>query len=110
MTDAIHAPTPSRITAALDIRQMYGPGVDEACGVREPAVDQWEAGTLIPTREQIHKLAVLTGYPESFFYLPPLPEFTDGFICIRRGRDRGCHRISSALRSEKLPPATEPLW
>src|SRR4051794_18501016 len=110
MTTATAAPTPSRITAALDARGMYGPGVDEACGVREPAVDQWEAGTLIPTAEQIRKLSVLTGYPVEFFYKPPMPEFAaGGFICIRSGKGRGCHPLVSGPR-EVLPPTTEPLW
>jgi hypothetical protein len=58
---------PFIITQALDARNLYGPGVDHACGVREPAVDHWEAGTLYPTLAQLRALAVLTGYPLLFF-------------------------------------------
>lgn len=58
---------PSAITRALDMHGLYGPEVDEACGVREPAVDLWEAGKLYPTWEQLRLLAKLTGYPPLWF-------------------------------------------
>lgn len=58
---------PYRITTALDIRALYGPEVDQACGVEEPAVDQWEAGELYPTWEQLLALAELTQFPVKFF-------------------------------------------
>lgn len=83
-------PTPERITAALNIMNLYGPEVDEACGVAEPAVDMWEAGLLIPTREQIHRLALLTGFPWRFFYMPPPTPITGGFIC----GDGGCRPLT----------------
>lgn len=51
---------PYRITTALDAEALYGPEVDAACGVEEPAVDQWEAGELYPTWEQLCALAELT--------------------------------------------------
>lgn len=82
-------PVPARITLALDSRGMFGAWVDEACGVAEPAVDQWEAGELVPTRHQVELLAELTGYPVEFFYRP----FTEAdaepwrmFICERDRR------------------------
>jgi hypothetical protein len=83
-------PTPERITAALNIMNLYGPEVDEACGVEEPAVDMWEAGLLVPTREQIHRLAMLTGFPWRFFYQPAPPPITGGFIC----GDDGCRPLT----------------
>lgn len=58
---------PYRITMALDRRSLYGPGVDEACGVAEPAVDMWEAGTLYPSWEQLCALADLCGVLVGFF-------------------------------------------
>lgn len=61
---------PHRITLALDSRRLDGPEVDEACGVKEPAVDRWERGTLYPTWEQLCLLAVLTGFPVAFFTEP----------------------------------------
>lgn len=61
---------PHRVTLALDSRKLDGPGVDEACGVQEPAVDRWERGTLYPTWEQLCLLAVLTGFPIVFFAEP----------------------------------------
>ena len=54
--------SPRAITAALDIRALYGPEVDRACGVEEPAVDQWEAAQLYPSWEQVEALARLTGF------------------------------------------------
>lgn len=62
---------PHRITTALDLRSLYGPRVDEACGVEEPAVDEWEEGVRYPTWEQLLALAELTGYPVAFF-VPPV--------------------------------------
>jgi hypothetical protein len=58
---------PYRITRALNLRGLYGPEVDEACGAKEPDVDMWEAGTLYPTWEQLVKLAKLTGFTPRFF-------------------------------------------
>jgi hypothetical protein len=61
---------PGRITSALDLRMLYGPEVDHECGVEEPAVDQWEAGELYPTWEQIVALARLTDFPLKYFFEP----------------------------------------
>ncbi|MEA1798290.1 MULTISPECIES: helix-turn-helix domain-containing protein [Rhodococcus] len=58
---------PYRITRALDAAELYGPEVDVACGVQEPAVDEWEAGTRYPSFEQLLALAALTHQsPDSF--------------------------------------------
>lgn len=73
-------PTPERITAALDMQGLYGPEVDEALGGQEPMVDEWESGERIPTKEQVHALARLTGFPVKFFYLPPPPKLS-AFLC-----------------------------
>lgn len=51
---------PWRITMALDAHRLYGPQVDEACGVAEPTVDMWEAGLIYPSWEQLCALAKLT--------------------------------------------------
>jgi len=66
---------PHRITTALDLRELYGPEVDRACGVEEPAVDEWEAGVRYPTWEQLRALAELTQFPVKFFttLLPAAP-------------------------------------
>lgn len=82
-------PNPSRITAALDARDLYGPEVDLACGVEEPAVDEWEAGTRVPTEEQVEALSRLTGYSVEFFYRTDMPRVSIGYAC---GPD-GCHVI-----------------
>uniref|UniRef100_UPI003F4933FE helix-turn-helix domain-containing protein n=1 Tax=Streptosporangium sp. CA-235898 TaxID=3240073 RepID=UPI003F4933FE len=99
-------PIPYRITTALDSRGLDGPEVDRACGVEEPAVDQWETGELIPTREQIALLAKLTDYPTSFFYRPIEDgERTTAFMCSRSGpKGLRCQTV------ELGPPApAEPL-
>lgn len=77
-------PNPKRITMALDMAELYGPEVDEACGVQEPTVDRWEAGTQIPSRDELQRLAFLTGFPVTFFYRED-PEPFVGFICGPRG-------------------------
>lgn len=58
---------PWLITIALDGKRLYGPEVDEACGVPEPGVDMWEAGTLYPRFGQLCALAKLTGKSPGFF-------------------------------------------
>jgi len=86
---AMPHPVPARITMALDLRGLYGPEVDHACGVAEPAVDEWEAGTRIPSREQVALLAALTDFPVAFFYHPMAAEPLTGFwVCTRRGCER----------------------
>lgn len=58
---------PTRITMALDLRQLYGPDVDRACKAKEPEVDQWEAGERYPRWEQLCALADLTGFTPRWF-------------------------------------------
>lgn len=58
---------PYNITTALDAMSLHGPEVDAACGVREPAVDMWEAGKLYPTWHQLVALAELTHCTPRFF-------------------------------------------
>lgn len=84
-------PTPERITAALDICGLYGPEVDEALGGEEPMVDEWETGERIPTKEEMHALAQLTGFPVDFFYLPPPPSLDGVWLC---GED-GCEQLGT---------------
>lgn len=67
---------PDYITTALDMASLYGPEVDQACGVEEPAVDEWEAGTRYPTWEQLQALAKLTDTTPTFF-VRPLPRITN---------------------------------
>jgi hypothetical protein len=92
-------PVPERITAALDIRGLYGPEVDRACGVEEPAVDLWEAGDLVPTAEQVEALARLTDFPVRFFYLPAPPKIGPVFICS----DDGCEVIDNRPDAPVVP-------
>lgn len=90
--DRIYAgktPTPERITTALDMRELYGPEVDRALGGEEPMVDEWESGVRVPTFQQMQRLAMLTGFPVKFFYLPPSEPAGNGWIC---GSD-GCHPL-----------------
>ena len=82
-------PTPERITTALDLCELYGPGVDEALGGEEPMVDEWESGARVPTLTQVEALAELTGFPVKFFYQPPGPSVDKGWLC---GSD-GCHSL-----------------
>lgn len=83
---------PHRITTALDLRALYGPEVDRACGVKEPAVDEWEAGLRYPTWEQLLALAKLTDFPPKFFtnMLPAAPiRVSDTTLIFHMGkRDR----------------------
>jgi hypothetical protein len=77
---------PARITTALDLRSLYGPEVDIACGTVEPAVDEWEAGTRYPTWEQLLALAELTGMSPAYFTRPGPDVDTVMFICARGSR------------------------
>jgi transcriptional regulator with XRE-family HTH domain len=74
-------PVPEQITRALDYRGLYGPEVDEACGVEEPTVDLWETGAVVPTEDQIRLLAALTHFPPSFFYRIPVEINAPMFMC-----------------------------
>lgn len=76
-----------RITMALDLQGLYGPGVDGACGVEEPTVDLWEAGVVYPTWEQLLTLARLTGFGPGFFTreaLTPEDIVTRSSLCWHR--------------------------
>lgn len=62
---------PWLITMALNAKKLYGPEVDEQCGVPEPGVDMWETGELYPTFEQLCALAKLTDKTPGFFMNRP---------------------------------------
>lgn len=95
--------SPRAITAALDMRALYGPEVDHACGVQEPAVDQWEAGLLYPTWEQLEALSRLTQFPVQYFTRAHDDEITGGFLCQRSGRGRGCRPLSAPSGPREFP-------
>lgn len=95
-------PVPKRITMALNLADLYGPEVDRACGVEEPTVDMWETGLVVPTREQIHRLAFITDVKPAFFYLPPPPPLEGGVIC----GSGGCQPLVPADADKDL----ETLW
>ena len=69
---------------ALDLRELYGPEVDEALGGEEPMVDEWESGVRVPSFEQVQALAKLTDFPIRFFYQPP-PAPLSGWMCDSDG-------------------------
>jgi hypothetical protein len=83
-------PTPERITMALDLRELYGPEVDQALGGEEPMVDEWESGERTPDFAQVQALAKLTDFPVRFFYMPAPPPLAGGWLC---GSD-GCTSLS----------------
>lgn len=95
--------SPRAITAALDMRALYGPEVDRACGVEEPAVDQWEAGQRYPSWEQLQALSRLTEFPVAFFTRSHDSEISGGFMCQRSGRGRGCHPLSAPRGPRQFP-------
>ena len=82
------APTPKRITLALDARGLHGPDVDRALGVAGfdgadvGVVDAWETGELVPTHAQLLRLAALTGQPLAFFFRPA-PHEVSVIVCSR---------------------------
>lgn len=96
-------PIPARITIALDSRGLEGPEVDLACGTWEGNpdgdVDAWEAGTAVPSAEQVKMLAELTGCLVRYFYMPvkPGPELDGVFIC----GDDGCERPEPDVIDER---------
>jgi len=78
---------PARITMMLDLRGLYGPEVDVACGVEEPTVDQWEAGEVYPSWEQLQALARLCDVGVIWFTdAMPWRDIGPVFICDRSKR------------------------
>lgn len=103
---------PARATMALDLRELYGPAVDTACGTFEgnPAgdVDAWEIGTATPTRDQVRRLAALTDLPVRFFF-EPIEDFERGdmFVCRRSGPKGMGRQICERVPMIPIPPAAE---
>lgn len=63
-----------------------------ACGVLEPAVDEWEVGTRRPTWQQLEALAELTGATVRYFCEAAPVALAPGFLygprrCEVLGRD-----------------------
>ena len=94
------APNPRMITAALNALRAFGPDVDRVLGGREPMVDEWEAGRLVPTAEQLDALAKLTYLPVGLFYLgaddPDADGDADEFRIAQLDRDAAV-RIATRL-------------
>lgn len=80
-------PNPSRITLALDLNNMYGEAVDFALGVPSGTVDQWEEGALVPSEEEVRRLATLTEFATVWFYEP---QDVSAPVVTACGED-GCH-------------------
>lgn len=78
-------PSPARITQVLDLHSLYGPEVDRALGGEEPMVDMWEAGTLVPTYEQMCRLAEMTGVAVWVLYEEPKPLGGPVWLCGTTG-------------------------
>lgn len=95
-------PIPYRITTALDMADLHGPEVDAALGVPEPTVDLWEEGKLVPTGDQLERLAELTGFAVEYFFRERPPQSEEGamFLC-RRGRG-GCEVIDPRPAAEVI--------
>lgn len=100
--------SPRAITAALDMRALYGPEVDRACGVEEPAVDEWQAGQRYPSWEQLEALARLTEFLVEFFTRPHGSEISGGFMWLRSGRRRGCHPLGAPRGPGQSPREVGP--
>lgn len=86
------SPNRDRITAALDLRGLYGPEVDEALGVHnalDTTVDAWEAGTEVPSHVEVRRLATLTGMAPGWFYAGTMPVAERVFLCGDRDLDVG---------------------
>lgn len=103
-------PVPQRITAALDMRELYGPKMDIECGTYEgnPAgdVDRWEDlhDPALPNVEQVALLAKLTGFPVAFFYEPWEPPAGPTFVCSRRGpKGKRCQVIDNRPDAKVIP-------
>lgn len=90
---------PYRITQALNLRALYGPEVDEACGVEEPAVDEWEAGVRYPSWDQLRALAVLTDFPV-WYFVRPLPDGWSGL----EATSMMFHKIGGKSMDWREPP------
>lgn len=112
---------PDRITLALDEQELYGPEVDLACGVEEPAVDEWEAGTRYPSWEQLQALARLVDRPVHLFTIDREAIMTGPvFICDRSKRKNGCQVVErnpvlvftaeaiAAANLPRVPPPPDP--
>lgn len=84
---------PKRVTLALDSIDAEGPDVDVACGAVEPAVDEWEAGTRIPSVDQLLALARYTGMRPEWFFVPGPDDPSWLVFCQRSGRGRGCTMV-----------------
>ncbi len=82
---ATGTPNRRRITLALDYHGFDGPEVDAALGVIEPMVDWWEEGRVVPSGEEIERLAALTQFPVEFFYDASV-EMGPAWMC----GDEGC--------------------
>lgn len=102
--DAGRQPEAVRIGIALDIRDMYGPEVDESLATTEPTVDQWEAGQLTATELDVRRLATLTGFPPPWFY-DEVPESWKGTAIICGGtRGRRCQVVRNVPPLPFTPP------
>jgi hypothetical protein len=74
-------------------------------------VDLWEAGVVVPTAEQLERLAALCHVPVALFFEPP-PAHGRIFVCQRSRRPgRRCTVVESPpARPDPPGPVQGVLW
>ncbi len=75
--------TGERIRQARELLPMTQSALAVAINVSQPAVAQMEAGIIQPSEAALQSLSFATGFPVSFFRLPPPPDFPLGTLMYR---------------------------
>lgn len=89
---------PDRIRQAREVRGLTQTELAEAAGINQSAVAQYEAGRVQPTEPVLTAIALRTGFPPSFFYKGPPPEFPLGSLLFRSLRDTSARDRTQARR------------
>ncbi len=89
-----------RVRHARDFCNITQTELGELAGLAQSQISDIELSRdADPKREDIEKIARATGFPTSFFYLGPLPDFPEGnFRRLARGKARATRQVRAQAR------------
>jgi Zn-dependent peptidase ImmA (M78 family)/transcriptional regulator with XRE-family HTH domain len=94
--------TGERIRQARELLSMTQSALAEAMDVSQPAIAQMEAGLIQPSDAALQSLSFATGFPVSFFRLPPPPDFPLGTLMYRARANVSAKEKSQTARLGQL--------
>jgi Zn-dependent peptidase ImmA (M78 family)/transcriptional regulator with XRE-family HTH domain len=89
-----------RIRLAREVCAMTQTELAASVGISQGTLSSIEIGQILqPSKQVVRQIAAATGFPPTFFYLGPLPDFPEGsFRRLARGRSKVSAQVRAQVR------------